>query len=106
MKASRVEFGYGTSNEAEWVTLIAALRWTHASLVDYGFDTARHDLELFTDSSIVEVRISGKWRSRCPNESNIRMGKLCEAAMEVAGKFKSVKVTWNKRTANVKRFGH
>ena len=58
MKASRVEFGWGTNNEAEWQSLIAGLRWSLSALEDGGFNAADFALEIFTDSMTVVSRAS------------------------------------------------
>ena len=106
MSARRVEFGFGTNNEAEFQALIQALNRCEAcSKFAEISSLGRYGLEIFTDSTIVANRLAGRNKTR-KTEPQQRMARLTESCLAVAGQFKGFVVTWNSRTANVKRFGH
>lgn len=99
------ELGWGSNNEAEFLTLIEALEWTLRSLTDYGFDPRRYAVEMFTDSTIVANRVSGRNRTR-KTEPQQRMAALASRVHELLRGFGGFKIEWNSRVENVRRFGH
>lgn len=104
-KASRVEFGWGTNNEAEFDSLIAALNFTVENLLNGGFDTREYDVSLFTDSTIVRNRLNGS-KVKSKGEAGIRMLELAHKCLLRLYQFKSYSIEWQPREHNVKRFGH
>lgn len=109
LQRHRFEFGYGTNNEAEFDSLIIALRelliWFEST---YRFPEQYH-VHVLTDSMIVLNRLvkkngvakKPKWR-----ESSNRMFNLACSCLEMLERFQSFTVTWQKRDHNVSRFGH
>ena len=59
-KKGRVEFGWGTNNEAEFEALEGALSWCVENLRNGGFDSNSFRLEMFTDSTVVKNRVAGR----------------------------------------------
>lgn len=111
-KESRVEFGWGTNNEAEFEALLAALKWTVAELGKGGFDQGIYTLLMFTDSTIVRNRVqtrrtafSGQAGSKARDVSQ-RMGRLTSECLLWLSRFKSWTIEWRGRQDNVMRFGH
>lgn len=102
---SLVEFGYGTNNEAEFDSLIAALDWTLEELPKGGFSPKIYALQLFTDSTIVHNRIALK-RVTGKEEPAQRMGRLTQQCLIRLEKFRGHSIEWQRRDANVARFGH
>jgi len=88
-KASRVEFGWGTSNESEFNSLIQALQWTVENLHTAGFPPEIYTVTIFTDSMIVR-----------------NMGHLTRDCLSRLTLFKLWSVEWRGRKENVERFGH
>jgi ribonuclease HI len=99
------QFGWGTNNEAEFETLIAALERTRTYLIDAELPAAAFEVELFTDSTIVQNRIAGRNRTK-KSEPQSRMFELNARCLEILILFKGFKIQWNPRSANVERFGH
>lgn len=106
-KATRLPLGWGTNNEAEFEILIEAVRWVHHNLNEGGFETHKFDLEAFTDSMIVKNRLMGRnIVFRRNSEASGRMKRLADRCLDTALKFRSFTAKWNRRDANVSRFGH
>ena len=104
-KASRIELGHGTSNEAEFDSLQAALDWTVDDLAKAGLDPSVFTVRLFTDSLILTNRLKAR---KCDGkgEAAKRIGKLTRRALAQLTKFHLWAVEWHSRTNNVARFGH
>lgn len=105
LKASRIELGWGTNNEAEFDILIKALKWTVNNLTSGGFRAGAYSLRLFSDSTIVVNRIS-KRNQRGSGEASMRMASLCRVCLSLIDQFQDCEITWNGRAKNVARFGH
>ncbi len=102
-KITRLDLGHGTNNEAEYETLIEAVRWTYLNLLSGGFHPDQFCVEVFTDSSIVR---NGVMRPARRKNRSGRMIALAEKCLLIARHFKSFTARWNPRQKNVNRFGH
>lgn len=107
-RKSRVEFGHGTNNEAEFNALEAALQDLRRWSVITGFDLSVMKVRVQTDSRILCNRMKNnrihkklKWR-----EASLRMFNLAENVLKYALLFESFEVYWKPREHNVERFGH
>ena len=112
LRRTRVPFGFGTNNEAEWdaleMGLTAILGWFKTT----NYFPQEFDLLIFTDSSIVRGRLLGMrsvWaptiirRQPAPRLRMIQHGNRCFALLK---DFNWFEVTWNPRDRNVENFGH
>src|SRR6185369_12232121 len=63
MRAQRVTFGPGSCNEAEYLTLKAAL--LHL-LGELGLGARQVSLRIFSDSNLVVNQVNGRWKSKNP----------------------------------------
>lgn len=114
VKVSRIEFGWGTNNEAEFNALDAALFFCVDNLKSYGFPFDRYNVEVFTDSTVVYNRILKHNRIFKRNygayfgkeEFRNRMAVLALKCLIQLNLFKSWTIQWKRREFNVKRFGH
>ena len=86
-----------TSNTAEYLTLIAALKWLSHNCPDFNAQ-----LKIYSDSLLVVNQVNGRWKNKTLH--------LRELAGEVHLLFlkypKKPILTWQRRDANVARFGH
>jgi len=106
---TRIPFGFGSNNEAEWESLQFALKTLLSDMALYGADPKKYALYVETDSKIVWYRLAKKnkihkkpaWR-----ESSERMYNHACACLADLAKFKKFSVEWKRRDANVERFGH
>lgn len=104
-KVARMEFGWGTNNEAEFDSLLAALGWTVHGLWRGGFEVGRYELFLFTDSTILANRV--RERNTAGNAGPAkRMADLTKQVLAQLELFKMWNIQWYSREANVARFGH
>lgn len=71
-----------TNNEAEYQTLIEALRCILELLREKGEDPARFRLEIQGDSALVLLQVSGDWKARNP-----RMRRLRDQVRELLSHF-------------------
>lgn len=104
-KASRVEFGWGTNNEAEFNALLMALDATIAGLAAAELNPSQYDVAMFTDSMIIKNRVKCR---RCSGKSEParRMGRLTRDVLSKLTRFRLWDIEWRGRRANVERFGH
>ena len=106
---SRVKFGWGTNNEAEFNAMEMALRETLDWMADRWSNPADYQVRIITDSMILRNRmmkrnvIHGKkeW-----HDASERMYRLACGCLELCRRFGSFRVEWQGREANVERFGH
>ena len=85
-----------TSNQAEYLTLLAGLNALSAQV-----RPENHAITLVGDSKLVLNQISGIWECR-----HIRLIPLRDAAIEALSEYRSWKAEWVPREAIVKVFGH
>jgi len=106
---SRMSFGHGTNNEAEFNALKAALEDLKRWSVITGFDLSDATAMVQTDSMIVKNRLTGKNRihkKAAWKESSERMFNLAKEVLDYGKLFRSFTVQWRPRANNVERFGH
>ena len=104
-KASRIELGYGTSNEAEYDTLNSALKWTHENLMVAGLPMIKYSATVYTDSTVVHGRISSR-STKGKGEAAARMIALSKQCLARLAYFGHWQIVWQGRQGNVDRFGH
>ncbi len=96
--AVRLEYGGRvTNNEAEYRSLIAALR--ALSLRDA--DANRWRVEVLGDSLLVLNHLRGQWRVKADN-----LRPLFEEARVLARSFGRITYTWHRRDRSVELLGH
>ena len=108
-RRSRVEFGYGTCNEAEFNSLQLALEETIRCILDAGIEPKHYSLVILTDSTIVRNRLISKRRARVfkkHSESSHRMIAHADRCLAIMELFDGYNVIWQGREANVVNFGH
>lgn len=104
-KSIQFELGWGTSNEAEFEALLAALHWIREQLEQEGYPPARYRLQLLTDSMVLRNRIAGHTKT-CATEPQQRMARLARKCLECLRQFGDFDIKWRSRDHNVARFGH
>jgi ribonuclease HI len=87
-----------TNNQAEYMTLIEALKWLAAELGD---DASRATVDIRGDSQLVIYQLTGKWKVK-----NARMIPLVEEAKQLLRRFGTTKIAWHPRAESVKKLGH
>lgn len=93
--------GTVTSNEAEYDTLIAALRGLLDLLASVGHDPRQTTVEVRGDSRLVIAQVTGEWQAREP-----RMRERRDEVLALAEKFKRVVFKQETRQAIVRLLGH
>lgn len=90
--------GQITNNQAEYMTLIEALRWLANDLGD-----ARRNarVTIHGDSKLVVNQINGTWKVKHAN-----MKPLVEEARKLFGQFRECTISWHPRAKSVERLGH
>lgn len=87
-----------TNNQAEYRTLIAALE----SLIQTpDVDPASVDLEICGDSKLVIEQVAGRWKVKHPE-----LRPLHATARDLVRQFRTVTLTWHRRTVSVDVLGH
>lgn len=95
----RMEHGkHLTNNQAEYMTLIAALHWLSG---DLGDARKQARVTIFGDSKLVVSQINGVWKVK-----NANMVPLVREAKELFGRFGSCSIEWHPRAKSVERLGH
>ena len=87
-----------TNNQAEYMTLIAALKSLAA---DLGEHSKQADVVIHGDSQLVVKQINGEWKVKHAN-----MVPLVKEARELFKAFRSCTITWHPRAKSVERLGH
>lgn len=94
-----LEFGDGiTNNQAEYMTLVDALKWLADELGD---DAASATVNVLGDSQLVIRQLKGEWKIK-----NARMKPLASEARTQMDRFGEVSLTWHPRINSVLRLGH
>jgi probable phosphoglycerate mutase len=87
-----------TNNQAEYQTLIEALKW----LADHlGADAPQTRVLVNGDSQLVLYQLLGRWKVR-----NAGLRPLYEEARRLIGRFGQVDLEWHARSNSVSRLGH
>lgn len=87
-----------TNNQAEYMTLIAALRWLAN---DLGEARKRAKVTVFGDSKLVVSQVNGVWKVK-----NANMIPLVKEAKELFRQFGTCTIEWHPRAKSVERLGH
>lgn len=98
---TRVEFGQGTNNEAEYWTLQSALRALRAYLDGAGVPLSEVTLEVRGDSQLVIFQIDGRWKAK-----DSRMRALRDETRGLLKGFGEVVLRHHGRSESVKLLGH
>ena len=95
----RMEHGNDlTNNQAEYMTLIAALRWLAK---DLGESRKQASVTIWGDSKLVVSQVNGVWKVK-----NANMVPLVKEAKELFRQFGSCTIEWHPRAKSVERLGH
>ncbi len=98
----RLDFpGRRTNNEAEYMTLIAALEELAAGIRKKGHDPRTYSVEVRGDSQLVIRQLEGKWQVR---EAHLR--PLRDRAHDLLKQFGQVHLHWHRRAQSVAILGH
>jgi ribonuclease HI len=103
---NRVDFGFGTNNEAEFDALQMALDELKGLSVKNGFELARCALLIETDSTVVRNRLMVKNRIFKKYPRSLVMFELANKCLELMRQCLHYEVTWRRREYNVEKFGH
>ena len=106
LKRSRVDFGFGTNNEAEFNALKLALDEAVAWFQKKAIELKSLSLLVETDSTIVRNRLVVKNVVFKKYPSSQRMFALANECLEIMNQFGKFEVNWKGRANNVERFGH
>lgn len=101
-KQQRLEFGdWITNNEAEYMTLIAALEGLEAMIARHGRDPAAFSVCIRGDSQLVIKQVLGQWKVKHPN-----ITPLHERASALLKRFGRTELGWHARANSVRTLGH
>ena len=106
IKRSRVDFGFGTNNEAEFNALKLALDEAMSWFLKNGIELKSLSLIVETDSTIVRNRLVVKNVIFKKYPSSQRMFALANECLGIMNQFGKFVVIWKGRANNVERFGH
>ena len=106
VKRSRVDFGFGTNNEAEFNALKMALDEAVESFQENAIELKSLSLVIETDSTIVRNRLVVKNVVFKKYPSSQRMFALANECLGIMNRFEKFQVIWKGRANNVERFGH
>jgi len=106
LKRSRVNFGFGTNNEAEFNALKLALDEAVGWFRVEATDLKTLSLAVETDSTIVKNRLVVKNVIFKKYPSSQRMFALANECLRIMNQFGKFNVVWKGRANNVERFGH
>jgi ribonuclease HI len=99
---TRVDFpGRVTSNEAEYDTLIAALKDLAESLQRDGKQPGETSVEVRGDSQLVIFQVTGRWKAHEP-----RMAERRDRVRKLSQQFKRVSFVQQPRVRSVMILGH
>ena len=98
----RLEFGHGiTSNQAEYMTLIAGLRDLLSTIDAAGRPPTDFSLEVWGDSKLVINQLQGRWKVR-----SRRLAPLHAEARRLLGALGCFRLVWTPRVHSVAVLGH
>ena len=98
----RLTFGNRvTNNEAEYLTLIAALEYILTELQKSGRDPKQVELDIRGDSQLVLKQLKGEWKIK-----NERMRALADKCHVLLRRFGRWHLTWHERAESVELLGH
>lgn len=101
-RIERLTFGNNvTNNEAEYWTLLAALRDVLDSIAAASGDPKAYTIAVRGDSQLVIFQVLGKWKVRTPH-----IRPLQTEATALLARFKRADVQWQPRAMSVRTLGH
>ena len=101
-KQKRLEFGDAvTNNEAEYLTLIAALEELAAMIARHGREPSAFSVRVRGDSQLVIQQLLGRWKVKHPN-----IRPLHERARAQLARFGASDLAWHARANSVRTLGH
>jgi ribonuclease HI len=98
---TRLNFGYGTNNQAEYQALIAGLEGLLTWARSGKLDPLSVAVELRGDSQLVLNQLSGEWRVKNPE-----LRRLHSRAQGLIDQFGQVEFIHQPRAATVRMLGH
>lgn len=105
---SRLPFGHGTNNEAEFESCHEGIQKALELLSLAGLEPSAFVCKLVTDSTIVRNRLNGQRKNKqgSPNAVERRMATLANKCLQPLARFRSFRIEWQPRENNVALFGH
>ncbi len=101
-RVERLNFGDNmTNNEAEYETLIGALRTLAERIEAAGKSPATYVLDIRGDSQLVLYQVLGKWKAK-----DVRMATYRDSVRRLLQKFKGYTLTHHDRSKSVAALGH
>jgi ribonuclease HI len=100
-KPTRLRFGRGTNNEAEYRTLVVGVEAVLAQLHQLGIEPGLASLEIRGDSKLVLYQLSGRWKAK-----DSRMRSLRDRIWKLIEPIGSVKYRHQPRKHSVAVLGH
>ncbi|MGH9176893.1 MAG: ribonuclease HI family protein [Vicinamibacterales bacterium] len=98
----RLEYpGTTTSNEAEYLSLLHALRTILRELDRAARDAATTSINVLSDSKLVVEQVSGRWKVR-----HAPLRPLHAEALDLLSQFASWRLDWQPRLESVRLLGH
>ncbi len=97
----RIRMGYGTNNEAEYLSLLSGLETTIEVLKVQKIYLKKVNLEVRGDSQLVINQLSGAWKAKDP-----RMRTYRDQARKNLKKFGSTQFVHQARNVTVQLLGH
>ncbi len=97
----RLKFPSGTSNEAEYRALIAALEDLITRIHKANRSAGEFTLEIRGDSALVINQVQGTWRTRQEHLRSLR-----DRAQAIIARFEQVEFVWQPRQESVRVLGH
>lgn len=100
-RIERCKFGYGTNNEAEYLSLITALGDIIARCQQAKVPLERFTVHIKSDSQLVVNQVAGNWGV---NKPELRI--LCNQVQSHLKNFNAWHIEWQPREQIVKVLGH
>ena len=98
---SRLRFGYGTNNQAEYKALIEGLKSLLDELSSSGTSPVDVELVIRGDSRLILKQLAGDWKVK-----NAALRKLHSSAYSLMAKFGKVQMLHQARSETVRTLGH
>jgi ribonuclease HI len=100
-RPTRLRFGRGTNNEAEYRTLIAGVETVLSRMRELGIDPGEARLEIRGDSKLVLNQLSGQWKAK-----DARMRALRDQTLSLLEPVGSIEYRHQPRSKSVAVLGH
>lgn len=109
LSRNRFPLGWGTNNEAEFESLLMALKDLHEACEKSQVNPVVIEVEIYTDSTIVKnwlLNFNQTDPRKVKNARRLAMYGLAEKCISQLKGFHSFTIQWNPRAKNVETFGH